>query len=287
MQIAVLGMGRMGHALAERLLESGHDLAVWNRTPHKADDLVARGVSEARTPTRAAAGADATFTSLADDAAVLAVVTGSDGVTAGLGGGFLCDASTVSPQTTARLREAVGGRMLASPILGSPAAVQSGDASYLIGGPSEHYDRLRPAYEALAEDARPRYLGDDATVPTTLKLLANYLLMSGIATLTEVVVTAQAVGLGDDLIQDFFGRLPLVAPGLHNRLDPIVAGEHEGWFSMRLGAKDVRLADALARSHGVQLPLAGAVKRLYERATAEGWADADVAAVREAIRVAR
>jgi 3-hydroxyisobutyrate dehydrogenase-like beta-hydroxyacid dehydrogenase len=286
-QIAVLGMGRMGHALAERLLESGHDLTVWNRTPHKADDLVARGVSEAGTATRAAAGAEATFTSLADDSAVLAVVTGPEGVAAGLGGGVLCDASTVSPQTTARLREAVEGRMLASPILGSPAAVVSGSASYLIGGPSEHYDWLRPAYDALAEDERRRYLGDDATVPTTLKLLANYLLMSGIATLTEVVVTAQTVGLGDDLIRDFFGQLPLVAPGLRNRLDAIVVDEQEGWFSMRLGAKDVRLADALARSHGVQLPLAGAVKRLYERAASEGWAEADIAAVREAIRVAR
>ena len=156
-QIAVLGTGQMGHALAERLLESGHDLTVWNRTPHRADDLVARGASEARTPARAAAGADATFTSLADDAAVLAVVTGPDGVAGGLGGGVLCDASTVSPQTTARLRDAVAGRMLASPILGSPAAVVSGDASYLIGGPSEHYDRLRPAYDALAEDERRRY----------------------------------------------------------------------------------------------------------------------------------
>jgi 3-hydroxyisobutyrate dehydrogenase-like beta-hydroxyacid dehydrogenase len=286
-QIAVLGMGQMGRALAERLLQSGHDVTVWNRTPHKADDLIAQGVSEARTPSRAAADAEATFTSLADDSAVLAVVTGPNGVAAGLGGGVLCDASTVSPPTTAQLREAVGGQMLASPILGAPAAVVSGDASYLIGGPSEHYGRVRPAYDALAEEKRRRYLGDDATVATTLKLLANYLLMSGIATLAEVVVAAQAYGLPDDLIRDFFGRLPLVAPGLHNRLDPIVAGAHEGWFSMRLGAKDVRLADALARSHGIQLPLAEAVKRLYERAAAEGWAEADIAAVREAIRAAR
>src|ERR1700733_1941502 len=156
-------MGQMGRALAERLVESGHDVTVWNRTPHKADDLVAHGVTEARTPSRAAACAEATFTSLADDSAVLAVVTGPDGVAAGLGGGVLSDASTVSPQTTAQLREAVAGWMLVSPILGSPAAVVSGDASYLIGGPSEHYDRLRPAYGALAEQARRRYLGDDAT----------------------------------------------------------------------------------------------------------------------------
>ena len=110
MRLAVLGMGRMGHALAERLLGGHLEVTVWNRTPHRADDLVVRGAREAPTPAAAAEGTDATFTSLADDAAVLSVVTGQDGVAAGLGDGVLIDASTVSPDTTAHLAGAVGGR---------------------------------------------------------------------------------------------------------------------------------------------------------------------------------
>ena len=102
------------------------------------------------------------------------VVSGQDGVAAGLGDGVLLDASTVSPQTTADLAKAVGGRLLASPILGAPAAVASGEAGYLIGGPHELYERLAPAYDALADEARRRYLGEDATVATTLKLLSNW-----------------------------------------------------------------------------------------------------------------
>jgi NAD binding domain of 6-phosphogluconate dehydrogenase len=116
----------MGHAVAERLLGGDHEVTVWNRTPQKADDLVAKGAREGATPAVAAEGTEATFTSLADDAAVLAVVTGQDGVA--LGDGVLIDASTVSPKTTADLAEAVGGRLLASPILGSPTAVLSGEA---------------------------------------------------------------------------------------------------------------------------------------------------------------
>jgi 3-hydroxyisobutyrate dehydrogenase-like beta-hydroxyacid dehydrogenase len=284
MRVAVLGMGKMGHALAERLLGGGHAVTVWNRTPHRADDLAAKGAREAATPAQAAEATEATFTSLADDAAVRAVVTGPHGVAAGLGDGVLVDTSTVSPETTAKLSEAVAGRLLASPILGAPAAVVSGDAAYLIAGPRELYDRLRPAYEALSDAGRRRYVGDDAKVATTLKLLSNYLLMSGIATLAEAVATAQAVGLEDDLIRDYFGQLPLVAPALSNRLHDIISGDHDGWFPTTLGAKDVRLATELARSHGVRLPLAEAVKRRYEQAAAEGWADADIAAVVELVR---
>jgi 3-hydroxyisobutyrate dehydrogenase-like beta-hydroxyacid dehydrogenase len=284
MRLAVLGMGRMGHAVAERLLGGDHEVAVWNRTPHRADDLLAKGAREAASPASAAEEAEATFTSLADDAAVRTVVSGRDGVAVGLGDGVLIDASTVSPATTADLAEAVGGRLLASPILGSPTAVVSGEAGYLIGGPRELYDRLAPAYDVLAEAGRRVYVGEDARVATTLKLLSNYLLMSGIATLAETVATAQAVGLSDELIRDYLGQLPLVAPALRNRLDDIVSGNHDGWFSTTLGAKDVRLAEDLARSHGVVLPLADAVRQRFDEAVAQGWADADIGAVVELLR---
>jgi 3-hydroxyisobutyrate dehydrogenase-like beta-hydroxyacid dehydrogenase len=284
MRLAVLGMGRMGHAVAERLLGGDHEVTVWNRTPRKADDLVAKGAREASTPAAAAEEAEATFTSLADDPAVRTVVTGQDGVAAGLGDGVLIDTSTVSPDTTADLAGAVSGRLLASPILGSPTAVVSGQAGYLIGGPRELYHRMTPAYDVLAEAGRRVYVGEGARVATTLKLLSNYLLMSGVAALAETVATAQAAGLPDELIRDYLGQLPLVAPALGNRLDDIVSGDHDGWFSTTLGAKDVRLAEDLARSHGVLLPLADAVKRCFEEAAAQGWADADIGAVVELLR---
>jgi 3-hydroxyisobutyrate dehydrogenase-like beta-hydroxyacid dehydrogenase len=71
---------------------------------------------------------------------------------------------------------------------------------------------------------------------------------------------------------------------LRNRIADIVSGDHQGWFATRLGAKDLRLVEELARSQGVPLPVAEAVKRLYEEAAAEGWSDADVGAVVELVR---
>lgn len=284
MRVAVLGMGHMGHALAERLLAGGHDVTVWNRSSGKTDELLAKGAREAPTPAQAAQQVQACFTSLADDDAVRAVVTGEDGVAAGIGEGVLVDASTVSPKTTAELAEALGGALLASPILGAPRAVLAGEATYLIGGPRELYERLAPAYDTIASEQRRRYVGEDPTVASTLKVLSNYLLMSGIATLAETVATAQAAGLGDEQIREFFSQLPLVAPALHNRLEDIIAGEHKGWFSTTLGAKDVRLVTQLASSHGLRLPLAEAVKDRYEEAAEHGLADADIAAVVELVR---
>src|ERR1700694_64454 len=91
MRLAVLGMGRMGHAVAERLLGGDHEVTVWNRSPHKADDLLAKGAREAATPAAAAEETEASITSLTDDAAVRTVVTGPNGVAGGRRGGGVLD----------------------------------------------------------------------------------------------------------------------------------------------------------------------------------------------------
>jgi len=284
MRTAVLGMGNMGRAVAERLLGAGHEVTVWNRTAGRAGSLLAAGAREASDAAQAAAQAQATFTSLADDAAVREVVAGVGGVGAALGDGVLIDVSTVSPQSTALISEAAGGRLLAAPILGAPAAVTAGEAAYLICGPHELVELVAPVLESLAPQERRIYLGEDLALAPTLKLLSNYLLMSGIAALAEVVATAQAAGLADELILGFLGRAPLVAPALHNRLQDIVSGEHDGWFTTTLGAKDVRLAEQLASSHGLELPLAAAVAGRYEEAARQGWAQADLGAIVELLR---
>jgi hypothetical protein len=143
---------------------------------------------------------------------------------------------------------------------------------------------MQSAYRALADEENVRYVGEDAGLASKLKVLSNYLLMSGIATLAEAVATAQAAGLGDDLIRDYFGQFPTIATAVRNRLGDIISGPHVGWFPTRLGVKDVRLAEELAGSNGVRLPLAEAVRHRYEQAAAAGWREADVAAVVEVLR---
>ena len=184
-------------------------------------------------------------------AAVRAVVAGPDGAAASLGDGVLADASTVSPQTTAQLGEAASGRFLASPILGSPMAVLGGQATYLIGGPRAHCDRVRPVYETLADENHRRYVGDDPTVASTLKLISNYLLLTGIASLAEAVATAQAAGLDDTLRPGLLQPVATRGPGAaqparrhHLRRPPGLVPHH----ARRQGRAAGRGAGAIPRS---------------------------------------
>jgi 3-hydroxyisobutyrate dehydrogenase-like beta-hydroxyacid dehydrogenase len=299
MDIAVLGMGSMGRAVALRLLDQGHRVTVWNRTPGRDSDVVAAGGQVAPSATAAADGAAAVLVSLADDEAVAAVVLGPsaaprggrvpsvspDGLAGALtpGGAVLVDLSTVSPDTSRAVAAAVpGGRALSAPIFGAPEAVRRGDATYLVAGPRALFDALGPLWSALSPTHR--WIADDQGTATTLKLLGNYLLMTGIAALAEAVATGQAVGLDDGTIRAFLSASPLVAAALQNRLDDVVDGNHRGWFSAVLGAKDVRLIGELARSGGLDLPLASLVQQRYEELTARGLGDLDIAGVVELLR---
>src|SRR5689334_15819581 len=108
MKLAILGTGRMGQALAGRLLDTGHSVTLWNRTPGKAPELVQRGAREASSIAEAVDGVDLAISVLANDDAVRAVALGDDGVRAALpAGATYVDASTVAPTTSAALVEAM------------------------------------------------------------------------------------------------------------------------------------------------------------------------------------
>jgi 3-hydroxyisobutyrate dehydrogenase-like beta-hydroxyacid dehydrogenase len=280
MRVAVLGMGRMGQALARRLLKHEYAVTVWNRTPGRAAEVLGEGAVEAASPEEAATGKDAVLLSLTDDTAVRAVMERLAQVEAGP---IVVDTSTVSPATSRAARDlAPGGRFVSAPIAGGPQAVLEGSAGTLLGGERQLVERLEPMWNELF--AVQSYCGEDPGSAAALKLLNNYLLLSGLTALSEVVVTAQAAGLDEELTRTLLRQWPMVAPGLHNRIDDLISGDHRGWFTTRLGLKDVRLATALAAGAGLDLPLARVVEQRYEEAAGKGWGDRDIAAVVELLR---
>jgi 3-hydroxyisobutyrate dehydrogenase-like beta-hydroxyacid dehydrogenase len=211
------------------------------------------------------------------------VALGPDGAIGALGGAVLVDMSTVAPATTRMLAEAAGpAHMVAAPVMGAPEALRTGSATLLVGGEPDLVERLTWLWEDLST-AR-RWTGADPGTATTVKLLANYLLMAGVVTLSEAVVTGQAAGIDDGTLRELFATLPVVAPALRNRLDDLLDGDHAGWFSVALGAKDVRLAEELAGSLGVALPVARAVGARYEALIGRGDGDLDIAGVVELLR---
>ncbi|MFQ6329170.1 NAD(P)-dependent oxidoreductase [Nocardia sp. CWNU-33] len=278
MDIAVLGMGRMGQALAGCLLEGGHRVRVWNRTTGKAGRLVSAGAEEARSVAEAVHGAGVVVTMLADDAAVRAVALGELRASLDASTSYV-DCSTVSPALSGELAE-VFPRFVAMPVIGGPAAVSARQAVWLVGGDADRVDRLGPMIYSLSDTVR-RY--DTAPLALTAKLTTNLLLLSGVVALAEAFAVGRSGGLEDDQLRDLLGASPVVAPGLHNRFDSVLTGTPDGWWTTALGAKDAGLALEIACAAGVELPQAEVVRHLYE-AAASRHADADISVVTDLYR---
>jgi 3-hydroxyisobutyrate dehydrogenase-like beta-hydroxyacid dehydrogenase len=171
---------------------------------------------------------------------------------------------------------------LASPIAGGPPQVESGQATLLVGGHHEWVDRLEGLFDDLAGGYT--YCGEDPGAATTVKLLNNYLLMGGVAILGEAIAAGQAADVRSDVLRGYLFSTSMVAPGLHNRLDDLLAGDHEGWFSVRLGLKDVSLAIEVAVEAGADVQVAEAVKGRYQAAIDAGLGDKDISAIVEVAR---
>lgn len=275
MKIAVLGLGRMGHAVAERLSKR-HDLVLWNRTAEKADDLVSAGATWADHPSDAIQGVEVVITSLADDAAVRDLLFGEGGVGSDLPADTtFVDASTISPALSLEI-EAALPRYVALPILGAPQAVLSGDATYLAGGEDRLTDALSSVLGDLAGRVK-RY--PRPALACAGKLAVNLLLLSGIVTLAEAIAVGRAGGLDDEQLSDLLRSTPMLAPGLSNRFEGVFAGEGETWWPPPLAAKDARLAIDVAASEGTALRLAPVIRAAYETAIEMGLAEEDMVAV--------
>jgi 3-hydroxyisobutyrate dehydrogenase-like beta-hydroxyacid dehydrogenase len=280
MDVAVLGMGRMGRALAARLLEGGHRVVVWNRSKGKAGEVVSAGAREAHSVADAVDGVDVAVTMLANDDAVRAVALGELRSSIGAKSIYV-DCSTVSPKLSAELAETFPARFFAMPVLGSPVAVRAGQAVFLAGGNAGVVDRLQPVLSSLSDTIR-RY--DTAPLAITAKLVNNLLLLSEVIALAESFAVGRSGGLSDDQLRDLLGTSPMVAPGLKNRFEDVLTGSQEGWWTTVLGAKDAGLALDIALGADVELPVAQVVQQLYDKAAASGLDDADIAAVTKLYR---
>jgi len=277
---AVLGLGRMGRALAGRLLGAGHHVTVWNRTPGRAGSLTEHGAVEAESIDQAVAGQQFALASLSGDDAVRQVLLPDDQPRTGLDG-VVIDCSTVSPALSRDEAGCYPGRFVACPIAGAPHAVEAGTALLIVGGAPDAVRAVEPVLSGLSESRR--CAGDDPGMAAVIKLLNNYLLLAGVAVLAEAVATAQASGFAEADLRDLLDDLPVVAPGLKNRIDGLLGADHEGWFSVDLGSKDLELFAALAAGGG-RPGLLDAVKARYREASALGLGDRDVTAVVETLR---
>jgi len=272
----------MGAAIAARLIECGHRLGVWNRSPEKAKTLVAAGAELAASPAALAGRVDTVITILTDAAAIDAVYHGPSGLLAGeVVGKLFIDMSTVQPKTEIALAESVrakGAAFVECPVGGTIGPARQGKLLGLMGAEAADAARARALLDALCrrlEHCGP--VGNGAT----MKLAINLPLAISWQAYGEAFALCRDVGLAPDRLVDLFADTSGANSALKGRAPMLAAmlkGEDTGavTFDLASAAKDLRAMLAEGRARGVDLPVTERALSAYEESNQASWGARDV-----------
>lgn len=263
--------------MARNLLRAGHEVAVFNRTRQKAEELAAEGARVAGSPAEACRGADAVITMLADDEAVEQVAFGQNGVASGLGAGSVhISSSTISTALARRLaagHAARGQAYLSAPVFGRPEAAESRKLLVVAAGPRESIERCCPLFDAVG---RQTFIaGQDPWQANATKLCGNFMLASMLEAFGEAFATLRKAGIAPQLFLDVMNSL--FASPVYANYGRLMAEQHfePAGFSLRLGLKDVRLAIETGGECESPMPLASLIRDHFLDAMAHGQGELD------------
>lgn len=273
--IAVLGLGAMGRAMAARLLDAGHDLTVWNRTPGRDGELVSAGARRGETPADAVRDAEVVVTMLPDPPALEAVLFGPDGASSAIPDtATLIEMSTVGPTAIASAAERLSVPVLDAPVLGSVPSVETGKLVILAGGNRGMFDRHA---ELLSILGTPIYLGPSGS-GAWLKLVNNAASTATLVALGELLALTDRAGLGIDSVLQGLEAGPLAS--LIERWRPRLKGEDQAsYFRLALARKDLALVFDEAEREGVDLSVAETAAARCDEAIGAGLGDEDFGAI--------
>lgn len=279
-RIGFLGLGMMGSRLARRLLNAGYRGTVYNRTPDRAQPLIAAGASLAATPAAAAEGSDVILYSLADDAAVRDVILAPDGVLAGARpGSVLVDLSTVLPETSRAVSMRAAAKSVSAidaPVSGSTPQAEQGTLIIFVGGERSAYESVTAILHVLGHHVHMGASG----AGTTMKLVTNTLLGLGVEALAEAVALGRKAGLEIPRLIDALELTAVVSPGQKAKLENARRGQYAPAFALRMMLKDFGLISRLAESCGVPMPATAAAHQVSRiEAIRAGAGDEDFSAV--------
>jgi 3-hydroxyisobutyrate dehydrogenase-like beta-hydroxyacid dehydrogenase len=254
--VGFVGLGRMGGAMASRVLGAGLTVYGTSRSRDRANDLVESGLRWCGTAREVAEQTRAIFSSIPDDRALEAIAEGPDGVLAGLAdGGLWVEMSTVSPDASQRLASRVrerGAEMLDAPVSGSVPQARSGKLTIMVGGPDDAYAQVEPILRQLGS---PSHIGANGH-GLVLKLAINISLAVQMLAFAEGLVLAARSGLDPERAGDVMAQSAIGSPMLQIREPLIFDPPDEAMFDMSFMQKDVRLALEAARAVNAPSPTA-------------------------------
>jgi 2-hydroxy-3-oxopropionate reductase len=283
-KIGLIGLGLMGRPMGMNLLKAGHSLTVWNRTPARAEELVAAGAVLAKTPREVAASSDVLLSIVSDPPALESVVWGNegkkDGVLGGLkSGSIYIESSTVSPVLENKISLACkerGVRFLDAPVTGGDWGAREGNLVFMVGGDAETLKEVEPVLGVMGK--RWFHLGP-VGAGQTVKLAMNALLALQVDAMAEAIALVTKAGLSGERLVEVM-QASMARSGLLDLKSPLMLkGDFKPSFPLRLMHKDLGLALDLANQLGVALPATAAAREVYSYVKGEAKEDLDYSAV--------
>ena len=285
MRIGIAGLGRMGGAIAARLIEVGHQVTVWNRSPAKAKALGDAGAKVAATPSELAHEAEAVITILTDAAAIDTVYGGPSGLlSADVKGKLFIEMSTVQPQTEIALAAKVRGKGAAfveCPVGGTTGPARQGKLIGLMGGEPADTQRALPIMEQLCR--RVQQCGPVGN-GSTMKLAINLPLMIYWQAFGEALALARPLGIDPNQMIDLFadtsgGTNVLKARG--SVIATMLKGDDAGpvTFDIDSGRKDLHTMLAEGERRGISMPLIERTLACFDEASRNGWGAKDASSL--------
>lgn len=287
MKVALLGLGKMGSAIARHLLKAGHELTVWNRTRERAEALRERGARVVASAAEAVAGVEVVLSVLFDDGALEAVLFGGGALKAMMPGTVHVSLSTISVACSERLTIAHRTEHLAfvaAPVFGRPNVAEEGRLAMAVGGEAKAVEKVRPLLECFTR--KIMVVSDKPAAAHGLKLGGNFLMMAMIASLSESAVLGEALGIDPKVFLETVNEVAFQSPFYANYSKLMLNPPNPPGGTIALGEKDTRLFQDAAEEYKVKTPLADMFRANLDHAIKQGkknedWAGAYYRLVRD------
>jgi 3-hydroxyisobutyrate dehydrogenase len=275
-----IGTGRMGLELAARLLRSGCDLAVYNRTRAKTEPLAALGALVVDSPS-ALADRDVVFSMVAGPSDLHSVMTGPDGLLSPTDTrpDVIVDCTTVSAESSEEVRaaaERAGSALLAAPVSGNPRVAKAGRLTFVVSGPRGAFLRAEPYLDLLGEGTT--YVGE-GELARLVKIAHNLLLGAVIETVAEITVLVEKGGVNRSSFLEFLNRSVMGSTFTRYKTPALVKLDWTPTFTPLLLRKDFDLGLAEAEALGVELPVCELVRAQVQKLIDLGFVEGDFAAL--------
>ncbi|HYX55453.1 MAG TPA: NAD(P)-dependent oxidoreductase [Nitrososphaeraceae archaeon] len=282
MKVGVIGLGMMGSRMAIRLLNTGHQISVYNRDMLKAKPFAKiSGVTILKTPRDVALNCDFILICITDFDALKDVCFGKNGIVAAHRKQLIiANSSTISPEQSKYCAERLRQKeidLIGMPVMGGPAAAEKGEIVPIVSGPKAAFLKIKPIIDKLAKSIF--YIGEDAGWANVVKLALNLNIALIAGALSEGIILVKAADIKPEIFIEILNATYFATGLSRNKGPKMVKNDFEPSFYLKNMLKDLELTTSTSQSIGISLPLTSVAQQIYRTANNMGYSELDYTAL--------